>query len=301
MRRTLTLIRREVWEHPSLWAAPLAVTVLMLFGAAFGRPPIPTTGHETGSLPLAQAQMGQAIFALAVLAFGFVQYVTMSVVLWVYATDCLYSERRDRSILFWKSMPISDGATVLIKALVAIVIAPIWVYGLTLLTSLLALGIWTLRVWAGSLPPLFWDTGTWLHIEGVSLVSLVAAMLWYAPLTSYLMLVSAWARRNVYLWVFLPPIVAALVERIAFGTHYLSTVLLYRLGSGWQSSLVVSIERLFTGPAFSIGGPGAAPAQPFAGLDVSHAFSNIDLWVGLAVAAAFLFVATRIRRYRDDS
>ncbi len=301
MRRTLTLIRREVWEHPSLWAAPVAVAVLMLFGAVFGHPPMPLSGNGSASLDIVRARIGEATFAIGVLAFGFVQYVTMSVVLWVYATDCLYSERRDRSILFWKSMPVSDGTTVLVKALIAIVLAPLWVYLLTLVTSLLAFGIWMLRVWSGSLPPIFWDTGAWLRIEGVSLVSVVAATLWYAPIMSYLMLISAWARRNVYLWVFLPPIVAVLLEQIMFGTHYLSRVLLYRLGSGWQSTLFISIERLFSGPAFNIGGAAGAPAGRVEGLGGGGAFSNVDLWIGLAVAAALLFAATRIRRYRDDT
>ncbi len=298
MKRTLMLVRREFWEHPSLWAAPVAVTVLMLFAAMFGRAALPT-GRMT--LP---PEMTQALFALGVLALGVAQYVTMSVVLFFYASDCLYSERRDRSILFWKSMPVSDAQTVLSKALVAVVVAPVGVYLLTLVTSVLALGIWSVRAWHGSIPPLYWDTGAWLRIEGASLVSVVVATLWYAPITAYLMLVSAWvpARRNVYLWVILPLPIALIVERIAFGTHYLSNVLLYRLGSGWQSSLVLSIERLFTGPVLtSVGGAGGVPAQPLAGLDAGRAFSNIDLWIGLAVAAAFLFAAIRIRRYRDDS
>ncbi len=295
MRRTLILVRREIWEHPSLWAAPLAVMVLMLFAAIFGRTALPS-----GRLTM-PPQMAQALFALGVLAFGVTQYVTMSAVLWFYATDCLYSERRDRSILFWKSMPVSDAQTVLCKALIALVVAPIGVYLLTLITSVLGFGIWALREWSGSIPPLYWDTRTWLRIEGFSLVSLIVATLWYAPLTAYLMLVSAWARRNVQLWVILPPLIALLVERIAFGTHYLTTVLLYRLGSGWQASLLVSTERLFTGPGFTLGGPGAAPAAPFEGLGAARAFANVDLWIGLAVAAVFLFAAIRIRRYRDDT
>lgn len=291
MRETLTLLRREIWEHPSLWAAPLAVAVLMLFGATFGRVPLPAGV----SVP---PQLAQAFFAFGVLAFGGTQYATMSLVLWLYAADCLYAERRDRSILFWKSMPVSDARTVLSKAFMAIILAPLGVYVITLVTIMIAFGIWSLRVWSGSHPPLYWDTGTWLRIEGRSLVSLAVATLWYAPLMCYTMLVSAWARRNVYLWVLLPPIVAVLVERIAFGTSHLSSVLLYRLGSGWQSSLFVSVERLFGGPAFTVGGAGSAPFQ---GFNAARAFTNVDLWIGLAVAAAFLFAAIRIRRYRDDA
>ncbi|MGB6449636.1 MAG: hypothetical protein WBE92_02675, partial [Steroidobacteraceae bacterium] len=150
-----------------------------------------------------------------------------------------------------------------------------------------------------SVPPLFWNTHAFLRVEGFSLGSLVVATLWYAPLTSYLMLVSAWARRNVQLWVLLPPIVAVLLEWIAFGTHHVSSLLLYRLGSGWQSSLLVAIEARFAGPGLTLGGAGPSPPVPWRAM--GQAFANIDLWVGLAVAAALLFAATRIRRYRDDT
>jgi ABC-2 type transport system permease protein len=293
MKRMLMLFRRELWEHRALWAFPLAVAVLMLLGAVFGRTALPG-----GRLPL-PPEATQAIFAFGVLAFSSVQYVTMSLVLWFYATDCLYSERKDRSILFWKSMPVSDAETVLSKALIATVVVPLGVFVLTAVTSAVAFGIWSVRLWSGSLPPLLWNTGAWLRVEGFSLGSLVAATLWYAPLTSYLMLVSAWARRNVQLWVLLPPIVAILLEWIAFGTHHLSSLLMYRLGSSWQSSILIAIERQFAGPALAIGSAGPAPLVPWR--PVGQAFGNIDLWIGLAAAAALLFAATRIRRYRDDT
>ncbi len=293
MARMLMLIRRELWEHRALWAFPLAVSVLMVLGAVFGRTALPS-----GRLPL-PPQATEAIFAIGVLAFGSVQYVTMSLVLWFYATDCLYSERKDRSILFWKSMPVSDAETVVSKALIAMVVVPLGVFILTALTSAIASGIWSLRLWSGSLPPLLWNTDAWLRVEGFSLGSLVAATLWYAPLTSYLMLVSAWARRNVQLWVLLPPVVAVLVEWITFGTHHLSSALLYRLGSGWQSSLLVAIESQFAGPALAVGSTATAPQVPWR--QVGQTFGNIDLWVGLAVAVGLLFAATRIRRYRDDT
>ncbi len=294
MNRWLMLIRREIWEHRALWAAPVVVSVLILIGAAFGRMTVP----RGTTLP---PQLGHAVFALSVLGFGLAQYVTLSVVLWFYATDCLYSERRDRSILFWKSLPVSDAQTVLSKAVVAMFVAPLIVYVATAVTSVLAFGIWSMRGLDGPGPMDLWDTRTWLGIEGDSLLALGVASLWYAPITAYLMLLSAWARRNVQLWAILPPLVALLVERLTFGTHYLTGILLYRLGGGWESSLVLSVERLFTnlnyGPyAFS----GSLTPRVFSRTPLA-VFGNIDLWIGLAVAALLLFGAIRIRRYRDDT
>ncbi|MGH8260393.1 MAG: hypothetical protein ACREUG_11970, partial [Steroidobacteraceae bacterium] len=224
------------------------------------------------------------------------------IVLWFYTTDCLYAERRDRSVLFWKSMPVSDGKTVVSKALIALVVVPLLAFALTLLTSLAAFGIYSVRGFsAAALPPL-WSVGSWLRAEGFSLAWLVSAVLWYAPITAYLLVISAWARRNVQLWAILPPLIAILIERIAFGTHYLSTWVLYRLGPGWQSQWEQWFERLFSGPAFySSGGAGTAAPRIFRGLEPLRAFANADLWLGLLVAAALLLVAIRIRRYRDDA
>ena len=292
MKRMLMLIRRELWEHRALWAAPLAVSALILIGAAFGRVNLPSNV----TLP---PHLARALFELAVLGFGFAQYVAMSVLVWLYATDCLYAERKDRSILFWKSLPVSDAQTVLAKAAVAIVVAPLIVFVVTAVTSVLGFGIWSLRGLSAPAPMHIWDTRAWIHVEANSLLAVLVGTLWYAPIWAYLMLLSAWARRNVQLWVILPPLVALIVEPIAFRTHYLTSILLYRLGGGWESSLLLSIERLFTNVPNSYAAAGAPP-RLFTRSPL-HVFANIDLWVGLAVAAAFLFGAIRIRRYRDDS
>ncbi|HYK26276.1 MAG TPA: hypothetical protein VEV18_08450, partial [Steroidobacteraceae bacterium] len=106
-------------------------------------------------------------------------------------------------------------------------------------------------------------------------------------------------RRNVQLWA-LSPLIAIIVERIAFGTHYLSTWILYRLGPGWQAQWEQWFERMFAGPFYNTSG-GTSRGQMFAGMDLLRGFQNIDLWIGLAVAAAFLYAAVRIRRYRDDT
>lgn len=302
MKRFLTLVRRELWEHHALWVAPVAVSILMLLGTAFGRGM--SIAHDSMGVALPQ-DLSRAIFAVAVVGFGLAQYVTMSVVLWFYATRCLYDERGDRSILFWRSLPVSDNETILSKATVAIVVAPAIVFVVAALSSLVAFGIFSVRGFGAEAPiQALWSTRTWLDIEGDTVLALIFATLWYAPVTAYLMLVSAWARRNVQVWVILPPLVAVILERLVVGTHYLSTILLYRLGRGWESDLVISIERVFTGPAL---GPAGFPTRPSftSGGSVSHAlaqaYGNIDLWIGLAVAAALFYAAARIRRYRDET
>ncbi|HTX24212.1 MAG TPA: hypothetical protein VMD03_06115 [Steroidobacteraceae bacterium] len=301
LKSMLTLIRREFWEQRILWMAPLCVAALLVLGAVFGRTQFNHTMMPSVGMTLTP-QMTRAVFAVSVLTVGLAEYLTMSLVLWYYAADCLYAERRDRSILFWKSMPVSDGETVLSKVLVAMVIVPLGVYLVTAATTVVTSAIWSLRAWGGSAGPVFWDTSTWLRLEGVTFITTIVASLWYAPVTAYLMLVSVLARRNAQLWVFLPPIVGILIERLAFGTHYLFTVIIYRLQGGWQAGIVRYVTRLFTGPAEGPDAASLSPApNPFELIHPTAVFANIDLWIGLVVAVAMLFAAARIRRYRDEA
>jgi ABC-2 type transport system permease protein len=266
------LVRREFWEHRALWLVPLIVAVLTLLGAAIG-------SFNFNGLPLPVAQQG-GVFGLAIWGLGWPQYVTIGIVLWFYLSDCLYAERRDRSILFWRSMPVSDTATVLSKLITAMVVVPLGVYLVTLVTSLLVSGIWSLRAAVGTLHGVTWDTATWLHVMGDTLLGVIASVLWYAPIGAYLLLLSAWARRQVQVWILVPPLVAALLERLVLGTHLLTTLLVYRLGGVWSQ---MNKNGLFTS------------------MDPVPIFRNIDLWLGLIAAVVFVVAAIRLRRYRDDT
>jgi len=289
-----TLVRREFWEHPALWMAPMAVAALLLLGALVG-----TVYLDTGLAPALEQR--HALFAIVVMGFNFPEFLTLGIITSIYAADCLYTERKDRSILFWKSMPVSDTLTVLAKVLVVMVIVPLGVYVVTCVTSLLACGLYALRSLAGQVPASIWDTGIWLREEGISLVLIVGTGLWYAPLTAYVLMVSAWARRSVWMWVLLPPVVAALLERIVFGTSGLWTVLRYRLG--------LPLHQLgIGGSGFVAQGPNADSSvvmnQAFtsvAYVDPRPLLSNPDLWLGLIAAVLFIAAAIRIRQYRDDT
>ncbi len=285
-----TQVRREFWEHRALWMAPLAVAALMLLGALIG--------HVNIGLAYTPEQR-KALFGVLLWGFSMPEYLTLGIIMWMYAGECLYGERRDRSILFWKSMPVSDSQTVLSKLLVACVILPLGVYALNLVIGLLTVAISEARSWAGQVPSAYWDTATWLRVQWMTLVGLVAVQLWYAPIIAFLMMVSAWARRNVQLWVFLPPLVAMVVERIVFRTHYLGSILTYRLDGVFMGPLLTVLTELKMAP-----GPdtsGTTLDRAFAAFDPSPAFANIDLWLGLVVAAVFIVVAIRIRQYRDDT
>jgi len=286
-----TLIRRELWEHRALWIAPVAVAACVLTLIAIIGQFNVTNDTSPTFWPQDLEGLGiprdkrQGVFAIGLWSVTAPLYLTLLFVMWAYATDCLYAERRDRSILFWRSMPVSDAATVIAKLIVVTVIAPLIVWLVSLGATLIAGGIWSLRGWA-HLFGLEWNTLTWARVQLVQLLGIIEGTLWYAPIVGYLMLLSVWARRAVSLWALLPPILAGLLELSAFHTHYIFAVIWYRLL--WWSAAT-------TGPHAAPASAAHSAAGPLAG------FYNVDLWLGLALAAAFVYGAIRIRRYRDDS
>jgi ABC-2 type transport system permease protein len=283
-----TLIRRELWEHRALWIAPLSVAGLLLLGAIIGR-----NGFESGMAALPEQR--RALFGLLVALAALPQFITLGLITSMYAADCLYTERKDRSILFWKSMPVSDSTTVLSKLLLAMVLVPFGVYLVSAATTLLMSSIYLAREWQSDSGNALWDLGTWLRIQGLSLLALIAGTLWYAPITAYLLLLSAWARRSVWLWVILPPLVLAMLERIALGTHHVWDVLVYRLGT-------VFVHPGLNMPAVAgNGGPNLSLNVLFANINPMPVFANVDLWLGVLVAALLIVATIRIRQYRDDT
>ena len=125
----LTLVRREFWEHRALWLAPLVVAALLALVAAIGRVHI-----DMDDAPdLSSEQQRVALFSIIQWVLAMPLYIVIIFVGSFYLLDCLYAERKDRSIRFWKSWPVSDGLTVCAKLLVGLVIAPFGVFALALL------------------------------------------------------------------------------------------------------------------------------------------------------------------------
>jgi ABC-2 type transport system permease protein len=106
--------------------------------------------------------------------------------------------------------------------------------------------------------------------------------LWYAPMYAWLILVSVWARRAPFLWAFLPPVAVYALERVVLGTSYLTRLLKDRLMAGME--------------AFTVAG--TMPMDPMTHMTPGRFLASPGLWLGLAVAGAFLAAAARLRRYR---
>jgi ABC-2 type transport system permease protein len=287
----LTLVRREFWEHRALWLAPLVVAGLLALCAAIGR--IHFDVDDAARVQGADQRV--ALFTIIQWVLAMPLYVVVMFVVGFYLLDCLYAERKDRSILFWKSLPVSDGLTVTAKMLVALVAMPLGVFALALLAQLLCTAILGARVLAGSLPPVFaWSTYEWLRTELVMLLVTLVAALWYAPLAAYLLLVSAWVRRAPILLATLPAVLGPILEWVAFGTRHLMDFINYRANGVWWLLGVQNVHVITKHGLYPVG-------TALEGLNFRALLTSIDLWLGLVVTGALMYAATRIRRYRDDT
>jgi ABC-2 type transport system permease protein len=298
LRMFYTLVRREFWEHRSLWIAPLAIVALLMLCALFTHGALQIDVTDTSEW--LDPQVRSLVFALAQWGLTIPYYLVMILVLNFYLLDCLYAERRDRSILFWKSLPIADGVTVASKLFVGCIVVPFGIYALALVTDLLFTAIWDIRAILGHAPELvLWDTTAFLKTHALMFLGLVISILWYSPFFGIFVLASAWVRRNVLMWVTVVPLLVIIFERIAFGTHYVAGFLSYRGNGIWRD---LDLEGLVVGSLAGVG-RGAIASIPaiYDRVHVGPAFINVDLWLGVLFMLACAYAAARIRRYRDDN
>jgi ABC-2 type transport system permease protein len=204
-----------------------------------------------------------------------------------YCLDALHGERRDRSILFWKSLPVSDLTTVLSKASIPLLVLPVLSFAIILATQLIILLLSSAVLLGSGLGAEALSTQLKFTPSPVALLgAVVATALWHAPIYGWLLLVSAWAKRAAFLWAVLPFVAINVFEKMAFRTSYLTTLHGYRLfGSFPQAFVREERSRIMI--------------KPLTQLTPAEFLSRPGLWIGLAVAAAFLAVAVRLRRDRE--
>jgi ABC-2 type transport system permease protein len=196
-----------------------------------------------------------------------------------YSADALHGERRDRSILFWKSMPVSDTTTVLAKASIPIVIVPLFVCAVAfLMWWIMLLASSAVLLGRGMSPARLWAQLPLFQMWGLLIYHIVTAhAIWPAPVYCWLLLVSGWARRAVLLWAALPVLVIGVLQKLTFDS--------------W--SFVHLVGRRLIGDA-----PSMAMASSIATTQVTAVrfLTSPGLWLGFVVCAIFLIAAIRLRR-----
>jgi len=275
-------VRRELWENRSIYIAPLVVALVSLFGFAISMIGMPARRRAIMLVDETARRNGIAepydLVAIMLIATAFIVGA-------FYCLDALYGERRDRSILFWKSLPVSDVTTVLAKAAIPFVVIPPIVFVLSVIAQLIMFAYSSMLLLAHGLSPAV----TWKYFpvfqQSLLLVyGLVVIALWHAPIYSWFLLISAWAKRGTFLWAILPFFALAILEQVAFNTHVVIFAMQYRVFG-------------FTQEAFSDTAKGSIHAA--SQLTPGRFFSSGGLWIGLAFAVTFFWITVRMRRYRE--
>jgi ABC-2 type transport system permease protein len=230
---------------------------------------------------------------------------TLGVMVSSYATAALFTERVDRSILFWKSLPISDGAVVLSKAVSGLIVAPLVTLAIGIaLTGFLAIVLSALAslrgdhtLWGILVNPQFYAA------LGHCIAMLFVYIVWALPAVGWLIFVSAWSRTIPFVWAILLPMLVGAVVQVVYSVSQSS-------GSAewvWRDVVGRLLASVFPGSWFVLQ-PGGSPNQlikilPTSDL-MSHTFAlfeSANIWVGAAVGIALIVASVRVRKWRSEN
>jgi len=275
-------VRRELWANRWLYLAPAAAAAVFLCGFLIRLVWLPA---ELRALPvLDAARWHETIAAPYHMAAGFLMLVGV-VAGAFYCVGALHDERDDRTIMFWKSLPVSDGATLLAKASIPIVFLPLLTFAITVVLQSVMLLVSAVVLSANGMGPA--SLWTQLSFPRMTLMLfyhlLTIHSLCHAPFYAWLLLVSAWARRAVFLWAVLPPFAISALERMVFGTSHFMNLLTARLTGGGTE-------------AFTL--PGTMPMDPMTHATLGVFLLSPGLWIGLAFTGVFLATSSRLRHDR---
>ena len=306
------LVKREYWENRGgfFWAPAIVGGIATLFGAVAA-----LTGsyviskhhdemHFDGNLLDHTRQLGGLGDLLLMIGTGLTALV-LAFVLFFYVLSSLYDDRRDRSILFWKSMPVSDVQMVLSKAAWAFILAPVIALGIGLALGFvfwLIAAVMLLVSGAPGASAIFLSSHPFRFVAGLAL-SMPVQILWSLPAVGWLMLCSSWSRRVPFLWATAVPFLTCVMisftdvfpgVEIPHGKIWYTVV--YRgLASivpfSWLPTLPDRIGE-FNGP------------EDFSKMiDLTgswHVLANADVWIGAVAGVAMILAAIRLRRWRDE-
>ena len=301
------LIQRELWEHRSIYIAPAVLAFLVSLLVLTGS--ISVNGHEfidIGIVSASNLPENARAAALTGIVFGlwFPFILVLCILAVFYSLDSLYAERKDRSILFWRSIPSTDFETVLSKLLTALLVIPLATFAMILVTHLVVLlitSVWV-GVRGGNAFHLIWGSARFFDDWTATLLVLIALSLWLSPFVGWFLFVSAYTKRSPFLTAFLPIAVAPMIEKMIFDTSFFAEAFFertFRLPQLLFSDFE-KVERMFE-DGEDLASMGDAELSLLELMDLGGFLVAPGLWVGIVVCGLFTAVAIYVRRYRDDS
>ncbi|MFZ6875483.1 hypothetical protein ACO0LF_25740 [Undibacterium sp. Di27W] len=311
MKTMISLLKREFWEHTGmfLWT-PLSVAAAMIcvftMPFLFGQHLI--SAHvldRVGRMRDDTQRVGDALASIYMLSSGPL-LIAMAGIIFFYCLACLHDDRRDRSILFWKSLPVSDFQTVLSKLLVACLVVPL--IFLTIATAMSFCMLMILSI-AFSTQEVFIFKDllangklylTPLQIAGI----LPVYILWALPSLCWLMLVSSWARSKVFLWavgipllvVFLIGMLKLLIYQDADMQWFVDLILGRSIGSLVPGAWI-RFESIPLNAYFPLSKEDSGFERIF--MISWHTLTSLQLWLGVLLAACMFYMTVRLRRWRE--
>jgi len=317
MSRLIALLKREFWENKGAFrTTPLVIggiyiVLTLMFLITFNH-----FDNEFQSLKelarfVSQTDAGlrgDILYGVNIAALPALFNIVLSFVVFFYLLGSLYDDRKDRSILFWKSLPASDTLTMGSKLLSAMVVAPVIFWAIYVLTCIVIMLIFSVVVMSLGENPwtLFVGIGSPFKAWSMLLLSYLAQSIWALPLYGWLMLVSSFAPRIPLLFAILPPVVIAVLQ---IWIEFLQTFTLKKnlfgvIGEWFANSPFIGMVS--TGhddrPVAKLGipmtdtfGHEATVANIFDRLFSTH------MLIGLAIAAVFLGIALWLRRRATES
>ena len=304
MNNQLALIRREIWEHRSIYVTPIAIAVIMTLVSMAGMVTVSAFNKEVelaifGASNIAGEAERRAALTMFFLGTSWVFLLALGILTIFYALDSLYAERKDKSILFWRSLPVTDAETVVSKLLTAIVVIPVVTVVaiiVTHLANLIISSIW-IAMKGGDAGHLIWSSVPLFDNWVAALVVTVAGAIWMSPFVGWFLFVSALTKRSPLLMAFMPLAVIPLIEWIVFRSSLFADAVFSR-GGMLPLFRGMDLERYFDEDRMRVNGEVLSLLRH---IDLVKFFSSPSLWAGLLVCAIFTTGAIYVRRYRDES
>lgn len=306
IQNQLALVRRELWEHRAIYVAPLVIALIIALLSVTGQVAISAAEEAVNISILGATNLGENERAAAItgvlVGISFVFLLGMGILTIFYSLDSLYAERKDKSILFWRSIPITDSETVISKLLTAALVIPATTFVVLAVTHIVVLV--SASVWVGLRGAnawyVIWQAAPFFDNWTATLIFLLALQVWMAPFIGWFLLVSAYTKRSPFLVAFLPIIVLPMLEHIIVGTHYFRDAIFGRL-AGLPLLEGIQTSEVFSEHSDHLQALRESGISLVSMLNIGGFLASPAMWAGVVVCGLFTTAAIYVRRYRDES